>query len=150
MVTNQDGMGTPSFPEERFWPIHHHIVKSFENEGVSFSATYIDRSLASEHPPNRKLGFGMVKDYLNNKNYDIPNSYVIGDRITDVQLAKNLGCKGIWLKTDISLGAAEIASGIAALHESGTIALETTEWSRIYEFLKLGLRKVVHERNTKE
>lgn len=92
----------------------------------------------------------MFTQYLNNPEYDVTNSYVIGDRITDIQLAKNLGCKGIWLNNDASLGAAEIADKIAELKHSGTIALETTEWKRIYEFLKLGLRKVVHERNTNE
>jgi imidazoleglycerol-phosphate dehydratase/histidinol-phosphatase len=75
MVTNQDGLGSPSFPEDHFWPIHQHVIKSFENEGVSFTATYIDRSLPSEHSPNRKPGIGMLKDYLNNDQYDIPNSF---------------------------------------------------------------------------
>ena len=81
--------------------------------------------------------------------YDIPNSYVIGDRITDMQLAKNLGCKGIWINNDAGLGAAEIKDKVEALRQS-TIVLETTEWSRIYEFLKRGLRMVKHERNTNE
>ena len=87
MVSNQDGLGTPSFPAEHFWPIHQHIIKSFENEGVSFHATHIDTSFPAEHSPNRKPGIGMFTEYLDTPAYDIPNSYVIGDRITDVQLA---------------------------------------------------------------
>jgi imidazoleglycerol-phosphate dehydratase/histidinol-phosphatase len=92
----------------------------------------------------------MLTDYLNKDLYDIAHSYVIGDRITDIQLAKNLGCRGIWLNNDPDLGAGEIANKAAALHADGTIALETTRWSAIYEFLRLGLRQVVHERNTNE
>jgi len=148
MITNQDGLGTDSFPEESFWPIQQHIVKSFENEGVSFQATYIDRSFPNENSPNRKPGIGMIKDYLGNSAYDIPNSFVIGDRITDVQLAKNLGCKAIWLNNDPALGAAEIKDSLNELKD--TIAIETHSWEKIYEFLVLGSRKVVHERNTNE
>ena len=90
----------------------------------------------------------MLTQYLNNADYDIPNSFVIGDRITDIQLAKNLGCRGIWLNNDASLGVEEISDKVAALQDA--IALETTEWSRIYEFLKLGLRSVTLDRNTNE
>jgi imidazoleglycerol-phosphate dehydratase / histidinol-phosphatase len=148
MVTNQDGLGTASFPEENFWPIHRHIIKSFENEGVSFHATYIDRSFAKDNSPNRKPGTGMLKEYLNNPEYDIANSFVIGDRVTDVQLAKNLGCKAIWLNNHPGLGAGETKDSITELEE--VTALETYSWEKIYAFLKLGLRKVVHERNTNE
>jgi imidazoleglycerol-phosphate dehydratase / histidinol-phosphatase len=148
IITNQDGLGTDSFPEENFWPIHRHIIKSFENEGVSFNATYIDRSFAKDNSPDRKPAIGMLKEYLNNAEYDLANSFVIGDRITDVQLAKNLGCKAIWLNNDPGLGAGEINDAINELKE--TIALETHSWEKIYEFLKLGLRKVNHERNTNE
>ncbi len=148
IVTNQDGLGTESFPEEKFWPIQRHIITSFENEGVSFHATYIDRSFVHDNSPNRKPGIGMLKQYLNNSDYDLVDSYVIGDRITDVQLAKNLGCKAIWLNNDPDLGATDIKESIKELE--GTIALETHSWEKIYEFLKLGLRKAVHERNTNE
>ena len=148
MVTNQDGLGTAEFPEEKFWPIHHHIIKSFENEGVSFSATYIDRSFPAEHSPNRKPGIGMLKDYLSNKNYDIPNSFVIGDRITDVQLAKNLGCKAIWLNNHPGLGGTEVQDDAKELER--VVALETHMWEEIYTFLKLGMRFVTHVRNTNE
>jgi imidazoleglycerol-phosphate dehydratase/histidinol-phosphatase len=148
MVTNQDGLGTDSFPEENFWPIHLHIIKSFENEGVSFHATYIDRSFPQDNSPNRKPGIGMLKEYVNSPGYDLPNSFVIGDRVTDVQLAKNLGCKAIWLNNDPTLGSGEIKEGTPELKEA--IALETHSWEKIYEFLKLGLRKAVYERNTNE
>lgn len=148
MVTNQDGLGTANFPEDTFWPLHNLVMKSLENEDIHFSAVFIDKTYPHENAPTRKPGIGMLTGYLNNDVYDIANSYVIGDRITDIQLAKNLGCKGIWLNEDASLGAEEISDKIAALQ--GTIALETLEWSRIYEFLKLGMRSVANERNTNE
>ncbi len=148
MVTNQDGLGTDSFPEGHFWPVHRHIIKSFAGEGIVFHAVHIDRTFAADQMPTRKPGTGMLTGYLNNAGYDIPNSYVIGDRITDVQLAKNLGCKAIWLNNDPNLGAAEIKEEADRLRES--VALETTEWSDIYCFLKLGLRKVSHRRKTNE
>jgi len=148
IVTNQDGLGTPGFPEDTFWPLHNLVMKSLEGEGIHFSATYIDRSFPKDNAPTRKPGTGMLTQYLNNDAYDIENSYVIGDRITDVQLAKNLGCKAIWLNNDSSLGAAEIKDKVAELQS--VIALETTKWSAIYEYLRLGLRTVIHERNTSE
>lgn len=150
MVSNQDGLGTDAFPENTFWPLHNLVMKSLEGEGIHFSNVLIDKTYPVENAPTRKPGIGMFTAYLNNPDYDIPNSYVIGDRITDIQLAKNLGCKGIWINNNASLGAAEIADTAKTLYNSGTIVLETKEWSRIYEFLKLGLRKVVHERNTNE
>jgi len=148
MVTNQDGLGTANFPEDTFWPLHNLVMKSLENENIHFSEVLIDRTYPSENAPTRKPGIGMLTGYLNNPAYDIPNSFVIGDRITDIQLAKNAGCKGIWLNNDATLGAGEISDKVAALKD--TIALETTEWSKIYEFLKLGLRIVKQERNTNE
>ena len=148
LVTNQDGLGTASFPESVFWPIQQHVIKSFENEGVSFSAVYIDRSLPEENSPNRKPRIGMLMDYLNSEKYDMLNSYVIGDRITDVMMAKNLGCKAIWLNNHPGLGMKEIKEGVAEL--KSVIVLETHSWEEIYKFLKLGLRKVVHDRNTNE
>ncbi|HEY9363239.1 MAG TPA: bifunctional histidinol-phosphatase/imidazoleglycerol-phosphate dehydratase HisB [Chitinophagaceae bacterium] len=148
MVTNQDGLGTDGFPEESFWPVHQHVIKSFENEDVHFSATYIDRSYPHENSENRKPATGMLKQYLNNAAYDIDNSFVIGDRITDVQLAKNLGCKAIWLNVDPELGGEEIVHQRQQLQE--VVALETTEWKKIYEYLKAGLRQVIHNRDTNE
>jgi len=149
LPTNQDGLGTSSFPENTFWPLHNFVLKSLENEGIHFRDVLIDRTYPHENAPTRKPGIGMFTKYLNNSDYDIPNSYVIGDRITDMQLAKNLGCKGIWINNDAALGAAEIKDKVEELRQS-TIVLETTEWSRIYEFLKRGLRIVKHERNTNE
>lgn len=148
MVSNQDGLGTATFPEDTFWPLHNLVMKSLEGESIYFSAVLIDRTYPHENAPTRKPATGMVTQYLNNPEYDIANSFVIGDRITDIQLAKNMGCRGIWLNNDAALGAEEISDKVAALQDA--IALETTEWSKIYEFLKLGLRSVSQERNTNE
>lgn len=149
MVTNQDGLGSASFPEDSFWPLHNLVMKSLEGEGIHFSKVCIDRTYPKENAPTRKPGTGMLTEYLNNPGYDIANSYVIGDRITDIQLAKNLGCKGIWLNIDPALGGGEIKDKAEELRKT-TVVLETTEWSDIYSYLKLGLRTVVHERNTNE
>jgi imidazoleglycerol-phosphate dehydratase/histidinol-phosphatase len=148
MVTNQDGLGTPSFPENQFWPVQNLMMKCMENEGIRFKNVYIDKTFPKDNAPTRKPGTGMLTEYLDNEEYDLENSFVIGDRITDVQLAKNLGCKAIWLNNDPGLGAGEVDQAGRGLDEF--IALETTQWSSIYEFLKLGLRRVIHERNTSE
>lgn len=148
MVSNQDGLGTDSFPEVDFLPLHQHILTSFANEGVHFSAVHIDRSFPHQNLPTRKPATGMLAQYLDASQYDIAGSFVIGDRITDVQLAKNLGCKAIWLNQDPSLGAGELQDAINELRPS--VALETTDWKAIYEFLKLGERVVAHSRNTSE
>jgi imidazoleglycerol-phosphate dehydratase/histidinol-phosphatase len=149
MVTNQDGLGTKDFPEDTFWPVHDFIMRSLEGEGIHFSKVHIDKTYPKDNAPTRKPGIGMFTEYLNNDQYDIPNSYVIGDRITDIQLAKNLGCKGIWLNNDPNLGGGEIKDNRDELRKN-TVALETTHWSEIYSFLKLGLRQVKHQRNTNE
>jgi imidazoleglycerol-phosphate dehydratase/histidinol-phosphatase len=148
MISNQDGMGTPSFPEETFWPVQNFVMKSMENEDIHFDAVHIDRTFPEENAPTRKPGIGMFTDYLNNNAYDIANSFVIGDRVTDMKLAKNLGCKGLWIKNNPSLGANEISDTIDEL--KNVIDLETTNWKEIYEFLKLPQRKVHHQRNTNE
>src|SRR5579872_1965794 len=148
MVTNQDGLGTKSFPEDTFWPVQRFVLKTLEGEGIVFEKVFIDRTFPPELAPTRKPGTGMLTAYLDNPEYDLANSFVIGDRITDVQLAKNLGCKAIWLNNDPGLGGAEVSDSRAELEAS--IALETPEWSKIYEYLKLGLRKVHAERNTSE
>lgn len=148
MVTNQDGLGTFSFPEDTFWPVHNFVMKSLENEGIIFTDVLIDRTFAKDNAPTRKPATGMLTNYLNNSTYDIANSFVIGDRITDIQLAKNLGCKGIWLNNDPNLGATEISNDVKEL--GTTVALETTDWKKIYEFLKLGQRLIKTERNTNE
>ncbi|MBG9377318.1 bifunctional histidinol-phosphatase/imidazoleglycerol-phosphate dehydratase HisB [Panacibacter sp. DH6] len=148
MVSNQDGLGTESFPENTFWPLQDFVQKTFENEGVHFAAFFFDKTFAAENAPTRKPNTGMLTAYIDNPAYDIAGSFVIGDRITDVQLAKNLGCKAIWLNNDPHLGGAEISDSVKSLAE--VIALESIHWKDIYEFLKLGLRKVTHERNTNE
>lgn len=149
MVTNQDGLGTPAFPEDTFWPLQNFVMKSLENEAIQFSAVHIDRTFPSENAITRKPNTGMLTGYLDNPAYDIANSFVIGDRITDVQLAANLGCKAIWLNEDPTLGSADTKMNVQALREK-TVVLESTSWQKIYEFLKMGLRVVEHERNTKE
>ena len=147
LVSNQDGLGTDKFPEDDFWPVHNLIMSSFAGEGIIFTRELIDRSFPEEGLPTRKPGTGMFTDYLDNEAYDIAGSFVIGDRITDVQLAKNLGCKAIWLKNNPELGAAEVSSGQKELNES--VALATTDWKDIYLFLK-GSRKISHVRSTNE
>lgn len=147
MVTNQDGMGTSSFPEADFWPAQNFILRAFENEGVVFKAAHIDRSFPHENAPTRKPRTGMLTQYFS-EGYDLANSFVIGDRITDVQLAQNLGAKAIWMNEGTGLGSAEISADVQALKD--VIALESTDWEKIYEFLKLGLRTVTHTRTTKE
>ena len=148
MPTNQDGLGTSSFPEATFWPVHNFIMKNLESEGIIFKDVLIDKTFGKENAPTRKPGTGMFTKYLNNAEYDLANSFVIGDRITDVQLAKNLGCKAIWINNDPDLGGGEISDTLRSLET--TIALETTEWKKIYEFLRSGNRTVNHDRNTNE
>ncbi|PWG81692.1 bifunctional histidinol-phosphatase/imidazoleglycerol-phosphate dehydratase HisB [Pararcticibacter amylolyticus] len=148
MVTNQDGLGTDSHPEENFWPVHNFILKSFENEGVSFKEVIIDKTFAHENAPTRKPGTELLLHYFDGDKYDLANSYVIGDRVTDVVLAKNLGSRAIWLKLDDSLGADEIKEKAGELKDC--LALETTSWKEVYEFLKAGKREVEHRRTTKE
>lgn len=149
MVTNQDGLGTTAFPENSFWPVQDFIMKCLSQEGIEFSAVHIDKSFPEENAPTRKPGTGMLTEYINNSNYDLEHSYVIGDRITDVQLAKNLGCKAIWLNMDETLGSNEIQQH-ASTELEPCIALKTLDWSDIYAFLKLKSRTVIHERKTNE
>ncbi|UGS19783.1 bifunctional histidinol-phosphatase/imidazoleglycerol-phosphate dehydratase HisB [Flavobacterium cyclinae] len=148
MVTNQDGLGTESFPEETFWPTQNFILKSFENEGVTFNEIFIDKSFPEENASTRKPRTGMLTKYLNNSDYDLENSFVIGDRITDVELAKNLGSKAIFIKNEANLGGNEIATSLEELQN--VIALQTTDWQSIYEFLKLNERTASISRKTNE
>ena len=148
MVTNQDGLGTDSHPEDNFWPVHNLVMKAFENEGVVFSEVFIDKTFPHENVPTRKPGTAMLTKYINNSAYDLEKSFVIGDRITDVELAKNLGSKAIYISNDEELGSDEISS---KRHELDTvIALQTTEWKTIYEFLKLEERSATISRKTNE
>lgn len=146
IVTNQDGLGTSSFPENTFWPVHNFILQSFENEGVVFDQVFIDKSFPKDQQPTRKPGTELLKPYIDNPSYDLENSYVIGDRLTDMELAKNLGCKGILIDTDTERGAAEVTD--AAL--DAVIVLKTQLWEEIYQRLLLKDRKVTLTRNTKE
>jgi imidazoleglycerol-phosphate dehydratase/histidinol-phosphatase len=148
MVSNQDGLGTSSHPEENFWPVHNFILKTFENEGVAFSEIFIDRTFAKDNAPTRKPGTALLTKFFDAEQYDLKNSFVIGDRINDVILAKNLGSKVIWLRNNDNLGATEQLEKSENLMES--IGLETGHWKDIYEFLKLGQRTVSHTRATKE
>ena len=145
MVTNQDGLGTPSFPENTFWPTHRFLLKCFENEEIIFDDIYIDKSLPSDNAPTRKPGIGLLKKYINNKNYDLENSYVIGDRLTDMELALNLGAKGIFISNDDKLVEMEISENL-----NNSISLKTTKWNDIYSFLKLKQRVVTKKRVTNE
>jgi imidazoleglycerol-phosphate dehydratase/histidinol-phosphatase len=149
MITNQDGLGTASFPEDTFWPVQNFVMYSLTNEAIHFAEVFIDKSFPSDSAPTRKPATGMLTRYINNPAYDMANSFVIGDRITDMQLAKNLQCKGLWLNIDASLGASEIKDTIDELTKE-TIVLETPHWAAIYDYLKLPPRKIIHHRNTNE
>jgi len=148
MVTNQDGLGTDLHPEVNFWPVHNLVMKAFENEGVFFSEVLIDKSFPHENAGTRKPATGLLSKYIGNNDYDLENSFVIGDRITDVELAKNLGSKAIFINTEEGLGGAEIASKRDQL--DSVIALQTKEWKTIYEFLKLEVRSASIKRKTNE
>ena len=147
MVTNQDGLGTVSFPEDTFWPVHNLILRSFENEGVVFDEILIDRTFAKDNAPTRKPNTGLLQRFLTEE-YDLKSSFVIGDRLTDMELAKNLGAKGIFINDQTHLGTDEIT--VAKTDLSDQIALETNDWERIYQFLKLSNRVGKIHRATKE
>ncbi len=147
MVSNQDGLGTDSFPEETFWPVQNFILDTFKSEGVEFSEIVLDRTFASEKAPTRKPGTALLTKYMDASKYDLENSFVIGDRITDVALAKNLGCKAIYLNSGNELGVEEVTT-YGDLNS--TIALESTDWSKIYAFLTTGARRAEVIRTTKE
>ncbi|HEU4789825.1 MAG TPA: bifunctional histidinol-phosphatase/imidazoleglycerol-phosphate dehydratase HisB [Flavobacterium sp.] len=148
MVTNQDGLGTDSFPEDTFWPTQNFILRAFENEGVLFDDIFVDRSFPEDNAPTRKPRTGMLTKYIDNPDYDLANSFVLGDRLTDVELAKNLGAKAIFMKSEDDLGVAEISSKKEELDE--VIVLQSTDWKAIYEFLKLEARSASITRKTNE
>ena len=147
MVTNQDGLGTKSFPEDTFWPAQNKIITAFEKEGVVFSEVHIDKTFPHENAQTRKPRTGLLTKYFS-ENYDLKNSFVLGDRITDMELAKNLGAKGIYLSKNTELGADEIASSKQEIIDC--IALTSSDWSTIYEFLKLKDRVAEITRKTNE
>ena len=150
MVTNQDGLGTDSFPEETFWPAHNKMVDTFVGENVNFAAVHIDRHFPRDNSDTRKPGTGMLTRYFD-ASYDLANSYVIGDRLTDVQLAVNLGAKAILFLPPNGLTTVQNAD-VEGLTEAmqNAIALKTGDWDEIYEFLRLPARTATVERNTKE
>jgi len=142
MVTNQDGLGTDSFPEETFWPAHNKMLKTLENEGIQFSEVLIDKSFPADNKPTRKPGTAMLTDYMNG-DYDLDNSYVIGDRLSDIELAKNLGCKGILMNEDLKKNLSD-----QSLDKSCVLVSE--DWSAITEFLLKKSRIGSISRKTKE
>jgi imidazoleglycerol-phosphate dehydratase/histidinol-phosphatase len=150
MVTNQDGLGTASYPEDTFWPIQNFILQTFGNEGVEFSNICIDRTFPADNAPTRKPGTGMLTQYFDTEKYDLKNSFAIGDRKNDVLLGHNLGAKAIWLNNHSNLGGLEFKNAEEEQIIKNTVALETTDWEKIYEFLKLGERVIEHRRTTKE
>lgn len=149
MVTNQDGLGTSSFPEETFWPAHNLMMKTLRGEGITFDDVCIDRSMPEDNASTRKPRTGMLTKYLDDRKYDLAHSFVIGDRPTDVELAKNLGCRAIFLQDDATLlnpeRGATACEGLEAY-----CALITKDWDKVTEFLFAGERKAEVRRTTKE
>jgi imidazoleglycerol-phosphate dehydratase/histidinol-phosphatase len=133
LVTNQDGLGSDFFPDEPFFTTHKFVMRTFADQGIHFAAEHIDRTFPNEEKETRKPGVGMLKEYFSPE-YDLKKSFVIGDRITDVMLAKNLGAKCFWLNDGRNLGGGEIELSSDALQEY--IALESRDWEKIYEYLK--------------
>jgi imidazoleglycerol-phosphate dehydratase/histidinol-phosphatase len=145
MVTNQDGLGTAAYPQDQFEPFQSLMLRTLAGEGFVFDEIHIDKTFAKDNASSRKPGTGMLTHLMNNDEYDLSQSYVIGDRWSDIALAKNLGCKAIYLKSPLHTLTAEQEMELRPF-----IAHETDHWESIYSFLKLGLRKVIHDRNTKE
>lgn len=143
IVSNQDGLGTNSFPEDTFWPVQNKVIKAFENEGVRFSNIFIDRSFPADNKPTRKPGTRMLSEFFSDE-YDLKNSYVIGDRVTDIELAKNLGAKGILINNG------SLAETVTEKDLNDFCSLITTKWSDIYELLSSPQRKGSVIRTTKE
>ncbi|MFT5216928.1 MAG: imidazoleglycerol-phosphate dehydratase/histidinol-phosphatase [Glaciecola sp.] len=147
MITNQDGLGTEIYPENSFWPVHDFVIDAFKNEGVFFDEQFIDRTFAKENAPTRKPNTGLLSKYFS-EDYDLENSFVIGDRLTDIELAKNLNAKGIYINDNTNLGTNEITVKREEL--DNYIALETNDWEEIYRFLKVKERTGSIKRNTNE
>jgi imidazoleglycerol-phosphate dehydratase/histidinol-phosphatase len=145
MVTNQDGLGTNSYPEEQFYPYHDLMIRTLDSVGFQFDEMIIDKTFAADNLPTRKPGTGLLKHLMGNDSFDLAHSFVIGDRWSDIQLAINLGAKAIYFKSGLHELTPE-----QELAFKDTIVLETSSWDEVYSFLKLGLRKVYHERNTNE
>jgi imidazoleglycerol-phosphate dehydratase/histidinol-phosphatase len=146
LITNQDGLGTESFPSEDFWPVQNLMIRTLESEGISFEKIAIDSSFPFENSPNRKPRTGMLTDLIS-QGFDLENSFVIGDRYTDVELGKNLGIKSFLFNASQS-GKDELNESLEELNNS--IALECDDWNSITDFLKKLDRKITHQRKTKE
>jgi len=142
MVTNQDGLGTSSFPEATFWPAQNKMLQTLKGENIDFAAVHVDRSFPEDNLPTRKPGTGMLTAYFSEE-YDLANSYVIGDRLTDVQLAVNLGSKAILIGPELA------KDGVSAEMKTA-VSFISTDWDAIYEHLKLPARTASVQRNTKE
>lgn len=147
MVTNQDGLGTDSYPEKDFEGPHNLMVDTLAGEGIHFIEQCIDRTFPEDNAPTRKPRTGMLKEYLEG-DYDLENSFVIGDRLTDMELAKNLGAKGIFMRNENDPGKSEVSA--AEKEILNYVVLETRDWNEIYTFLRLGSRTANVERKTKE
>ncbi len=143
LVTNQDGLGTSSFPEETFWPTHDLMLKVFNGEGILFSGIHIDKSFPKENASTRKPRTGMLKKYINNSNYDLKKSFVIGDRDSDMILAKNIGSKGIYI--NLENGKNKYKS-----NAESSVVLKSNNWEDVYKYLKLKERVAVEKRTTNE
>jgi len=143
VVSNQDGLGTASYPEETFWPAQKMMLKAFENEGVTFHKVHIDPSLPEQNSPDRKPGIGMLKEYFS-KDYDLGGSFVIGDRASDIELAKNLGAKGIFFATE------ERRNELSNKKLDLSCVLVTGKWDDIFSFLAIGERTATIQRKTAE
>lgn len=146
MVSNQDGLGTDSFPEDHFWPVHDLMMQTFEGVGVRFDKVLIDKSFPEENATTRKPRIGLLNEYLDSAAYNLKESFVIGDRPTDMQLAVNLGCQGIYMGTEAAPGQEELNDS----EWQDAVGLSTLSWEAIYRYLKLESRLITWERNTKE
>lgn len=147
MVTNQDGLGTEAYPEASFWPIQNFIIRTLEGEGITFKEIVIDKTFPEENSPSRKPNTGALTAYMNGA-YDMENSYVIGDRLTDMKLAENLGCKGIFIDNGRNLGSGELRENKKAFDD--IIVLETASWDAITRLILGGSRKAAISRTTRE
>jgi imidazoleglycerol-phosphate dehydratase/histidinol-phosphatase len=147
MITNQDGLGTDIYPEDSFWPVQNFIIHAFKNEGVEFTDVYIDKTFPKDNASTRKPKTGLLTKYFEFE-YDMENSFVIGDRLTDIELAKNLGAKGIFIDNKAELGLGELGSSNTELESY--IGLRSTTWKAIYDYLKLDRRTASLKRTTKE
>ncbi|MCA6483359.1 MAG: bifunctional histidinol-phosphatase/imidazoleglycerol-phosphate dehydratase HisB [Chitinophagaceae bacterium] len=147
LVTNQDGLGTHTFPEENFHPVQDLMLRTLAGEGFQFHEILVDRSRPEDNAPTRKPGTGMLTHLIGNDDFDLSRSLVIGDRWSDLQLAQNLGCKAIYFRPP---NAPHHLSPEQEAQLREVIVLETDDWSAIYAYLKMGLREVTHSRNTHE